>query len=232
MKPPASSDMLLILMTTAVLLAAASFVTGATLGMFFAGMILAAMLAPFAAMLRDDWPGRLMSAGGVCDGVALVWLVAVVGGHVSLLQWLSCYVLLVTFAFAAASVAWLFRAIRLNAILSSSLATACALAWLSAPIWMSPNVSAAALQRMAGAHPLLAINGVIAHLGVWTEQPIMYRMSRLGQDVAYQFPNAWLVALAHAIIATVLISAALALRRSDAPCDPPTRSTPPPAPTS
>jgi hypothetical protein len=226
-----SFDMLLIFLSTAVLLAAACFVVGPTLGLFFAGIILAAMLAPFIAMIHADWSSHGMSVGVACEGIALVWLVTVVGGSVSLWQWLSCYVLLLCFTFAVAGVAWLARSLGLHANLASAFATITALAWLAAPIWMSANVSPSIMQRMTAAHPLIAINGVVAHLGIWTEQPMMYRLSSLGQDVAYQFPSAWLVAAIHAVIGLVLLGAAMALRRSHAPCDRQSRSTPLPAPT-
>lgn len=227
-----SSDMLLIVLSSAVLLAGACFVVGPGLGLFFGGICLAAMLAPFVAVLHADFACRGMSVGAVCDGIALVWLVAVAGGDVSIVQWLTCYALLLACAFAFAGVAWLARSLRLHAIVSSAIATIAALAWLAAPIWMSPHLSSAAMQRVIGLHPLIAINGVLAHLGIWTEQPLMYRLSNLGQDVAYRFPSAWLVAAIHAVIALLLTGASMALRRNHAPCDQPTKSPQRPAPTS
>src|SRR5262245_562969 len=57
---------------------------GATLGLFFGGILLAALLVPPLGLIRSNTPDRLLVAAGVCDGIAVVWLVTLFGSSVTL----------------------------------------------------------------------------------------------------------------------------------------------------
>jgi hypothetical protein len=67
-----------------------------------------------------------------------------------------------------------------------------AMAWLAWPVWLSAWVDAprvaAAMNWLVPVHPLLSMNGLLAHLGVWGELPLMYQLTSLGQDVPYHLP--------------------------------------------
>ena len=59
---------------------------------------------------------------------------------------------------------------------------------------------------LAPAHPLLAMNRILLDLGIWTQQPWMYRHTTLGQDVAYALPGTiWPCVLLHAVMALGLL---------------------------
>lgn len=229
----ATRDLFFAFIGATILMIGCWFIAGPSLGLFLGGMALAAILAPPLGLLRHSWINRIAIVGCITDAVAAVWLVACIGGHVSFAQWIECYALLIAWTFFIASIAWLAASgpLRIHAVLASALATFLALAWIAAPIWLSPGGSSAAMQQVALVHPLITINGVIPQLGIWTEQPAMYRLTSLGQDVPYRFNSAWLVSAGYAIAATALsASSAVLNRRRGTLADPPTRSTPPPAP--
>jgi hypothetical protein len=210
--------------------------TGASLGLFFGGIVLAAVLAPPVALLNEAWPRRLILVGGMVDGVGVVWLVLVFQGSIALGQWLLAYALLIAFTSAAVGLGCLLRSARTPALLASTLATLTSICWLASPIWLMPGIeSPRLLGALIDAHPLLAINGILRHLGIWTEHALMYRLTNLGQDVPYQLPSPLPAIAFHGFIGLMTLAAAAWLdrRRRHRPgvslSDPHTRSTRPPA---
>jgi hypothetical protein len=81
--------------------------------------------------------------------------------------------------------------------------SAVALAWLAWPIWTAAWMNDVWAQRLISIHPLFAANAV-THLNPWPQQVLMYRMTRLGQDVPYALPStAWPALFICALIAGI-----------------------------
>ena len=182
---------------------------GATLPLYLCGLALGMVLAPPLVLAHDERTNRLLAAASAADGVGLVWLVTVFRSDVSFGQWLAAYVLLAGCVLAAAGIAAaLSRAV--GSLFASAAATLFSLAWLTWPVWLSAWVDHAAVVRAIGrfvpVHPLLGLNGVLAHLGVWGELPLMYQLTSLGQDVPYNLPaSAAASTAAHALLGGALL---------------------------
>lgn len=170
---------------------------GATLGLFFGGMAFAALLVPPLCLAEARLADRLLVAGAVNDGIATVWLVAVFFSPVTFLQWLGCYLLLICWCGALAGLACSLNRLLRSAIPAAAGAMAAAMLWLAAPVWLAH----ADVQWYLPAHPLLAINGVLKNLGIWSQHPIAYQyLLNLGQDVPYELPGIWPAAMIHLAI--------------------------------
>jgi hypothetical protein len=62
---------------------------------------------------------------------------------------------------------------------------------------------------------MMSINGILKDLGDWTEQPIAYYLTTLGQDVQYRMPtSAWPMIGMHAIVIVLLLLIERASRRT------------------
>ena len=201
--------LLLALLTTCCYLAA-----GPTLGLYLGGLAPAMLLTPQFTVAHRAPIERVLSVASVVDGVGVVWLLALFRSDLTFGQWLGAYVLLAACALGVAG-ATLLLARWIGELFASALTTVIAVAWLTWPIWLSAWVDRSGVGRMIDAlvpfHPLLAMNGLLAHLGVWGEGPLMYQLTSLGQDVPYSLPSAiaW-CAGAHLLLggALLLISAA------------------------
>jgi hypothetical protein len=145
-------------------------------------------------------------AGAVVDAMGIAWLVAVLRGDVTVLQWLGCYLVLAAVVFGAAGATWALRRV-VGAIASAAIVVVIAAAWLTWPIWTSPWITAEAASWLAPAHPPLAMNRILLELGIWTQQPWMYRHTTLGQDVAFALPRTiWPCVLLHGVMALGLLA--------------------------
>ena len=200
----------------------------ASLGLFFGGTLVATLVAPPIVLAHEMLARRAFAYAGVVDGVGLVWLVAALRSETTVGEWLACYVLLAAFVLAVAGFALMLQRLRVNAFFASAAAVVTGLLWLTWPVWLSPWLAgdrgAAVVAWLAPAHPLLAINGVLLHLGAWGEQQLAYHLTNLGQHVPYRLPATALPAIvAHALVGAALVL--LGARRSDddvieAPADP------------
>src|SRR5687768_12572632 len=196
--------LLLTLLTTCCYLAA-----GPTLGLYLGGVALAMTLTPqFVAAHRPPIE-RVLAIASLIDGVGIVWLIAMFRSDVAFGQWLTAYIVLAACAIVAAGLT-LALARWIGALFASALTTAIALAWLTWPIWLSAWIEQPAVVRamnwLVPLHPLLALNGLLAHLGVWGESPLMYQLTSLGQDVPYSLPNSIaMCAGAHVLLGGALL---------------------------
>jgi hypothetical protein len=187
--------------------------TGPTLGLFFGGLVIVALLVPPMVLCERSMVRQGLVASAVNDAVGLVWLVAVFRTQTTLWQWLQCYLVLAAFAFALWGCARAIRAARLPMVPSGALTVTLAMLWLTWPIWLSRALTSRMVEWLAPAHPPLAINGVLAQLGVWSEHAIAYRhLLSLGQDVAYQLPASILAAVFAHVIAGGILFALASLR--------------------
>jgi hypothetical protein len=176
----------------------ALWAAGPTLGVLFAGFaIIAIALPPLAAhSLRPfEW---VVLAIASATGAWFVWAWTAwhFGGDGDLT---FAGLTLLSFALACAGMSALFTRLRGPAALGG-LITIVALAWLTWPIWLAHNLPESNGQQISdalvAAHPLLTMNERLLDRGVWTERPITYRATALGQDLAYSPPSApWIFSL-------------------------------------
>ena len=93
--------------------------------------------------------------------------------------------------------------------LRAAMVTLLAWAWLLWPIWLGPTLASRAVSPptwLTAVHSLFAVNATATSLGVWTQQPLAYQLTPLGQDVAYALPaSVWPCALAQAVAAGLVL---------------------------
>lgn len=178
---------------------------GATLGLFFAGVMIAAIVIPPLASWRQDLPESIFAAGGVIDGIGVVWLVAaLLSSDITFVRWFQAYIVLL----ACGSASWA-TTLTLRRATGPTAAAAIVVMieslWLTWPIYASPWISRGPVALLAPVHPLFALNRVFIDLGVWTQQRLMYRLTSLGQDVPLSLPATILpCVMFHLVIASVL----------------------------
>ncbi|HLL88498.1 MAG TPA: hypothetical protein VK324_04285, partial [Tepidisphaeraceae bacterium] len=192
--PPAAAAVL-----CAVSLAVCASVTGWSIGLLFGAAVTLALTVPAVTSLPSN--GRALAAVTCAVLVAAAgWVVAARIGTAS--QAAAVAVLLAAFAMALAGITATLARTRMAPPLAAAVVTTLALAWLSWPVWLSAD--AATVDRLVAVHPLLAMNGAMESSEPWTQWPVMYRLTSLGQDVPYALPRtAWPAVVAHAIVSAV-----------------------------
>lgn len=191
--------------------------TGPTLGLFFGGVVIVTILLPPLSLIERDLPRQGLIASTVCDSVGLVWLIGMLSSETTLLQWFRCYLLLASYSFALWGLICALNSLRVPAIPASALTVTIGMLWLSWPVWLARFIvrpgNDALVSWLAPPHPLLALNGVLKHLGIWSEHPIAYNhLLNLGQDVAYALPTNVLTPVIVHLIAGGLLFAVSLLR--------------------
>jgi hypothetical protein len=195
---------------------------GGSLGVWLCGVAIVMLLVPAAALTERLWLERAAAGGGVVDGVAVVWLVAVMRTEVGLLAWLQCYVLLAAVAFAVWGLALMLVRARLAAVYAAAIGVMAGVAWLAWPVWLAPWAGEQAAALLVPAHPLFAINAVVIELGIWTQQAIAYGLVTLGQDVPYALPGSiWPAVLLHVLLGGVFTAIAQLPDRHDVAAESP-----------
>lgn len=199
-------------------------VTGPALGLFIGGVFVATLLAPPLVLWRSEPLDRVMIAMSVVDGVAIVWLIALFTTETTFGQWLAAYMLLAAYVTALEGIVLALRRVRFSDVASSAVTVTLALAWLTWPVWLSPWVTDTTVGWLVRAHPPLALNGLMIHLGVWGEGRLAYQLTTLGQDVPYHLPSRPYFAIAlHLLLGGALLLLAHRRRRAGAPIDVPDR---------
>jgi hypothetical protein len=204
---------------------------GQNLGLLIGGLVFAALLVPPLSLAEDRLLDRLLVAGSVNDGIAIVWLVAVFTSPITFEQWVLCYAVLIAWCFALVGIASLIRSLEFarreytpgsprcnhrglngDSIPASAIVVLLALLWISSPVWLAtvlptcPTLNAWIVRL----HPLMAMNGTLRNMGLWSERPIAYRyLLTLGQDVPYELPGVTPMVVFHCLIC----AAGLALSR-------------------
>ncbi len=184
---------------------------GLSLALFICGLFFLTILLPPLMLTQATLKRRLLVAGCVVDGIAIVWLIAIFSPQVSFLDWLRCYVVLIAYATLLSGVTVGLTRVRLPALGASAVTVILSLIWLTWPVWLSPYLTGpsadAIVARLVAIHPLFAINGVLANLGTWSHLPIAYReLTTLGQDVPYSLPTSiWPCAIIHLVPGTALL---------------------------
>jgi hypothetical protein len=166
---------------------------GPSFGLYLGGLTLAMVLAPPLVMAYRPRIEQLIAAASLVDGVGVVWLVAMFRSDLTFAQWLSAYVLLAACTLAVTGLAALLLRLLGRPEPATALIVLFAMLWLTWPIWLSAWIDHPVVVRAIGwlapVHPLLAMNGLLLHLGVWGEWPMMYKLTSLGQDVPYSLPS-------------------------------------------
>lgn len=185
-------------------------IAGDGLGLYLGGIALAMLLAPPLILAQRDHLERILAAASVVDGVGVVWLIAMFRSDVTFAQWLAAYVLLAGCVIGAAGVGTLLARFLMRDLFAAAGTVTLILVWLTWPIWLSAWVEGAgvvpAMHWMIPVHPLLAMNGLLLHLGVWGEWPLMYQLTSLGQDLPYNLPGSVaLCAAAHFLLGGAML---------------------------
>ncbi|MBC8107697.1 MAG: hypothetical protein H7Z14_13985 [Anaerolineae bacterium] len=178
--------------------ALASYVAaGATLGLLIGSVAFIALITPPMALAVSQRSERGFIAIASVLGNAVVWMFSF-----PIVDALRCGLILLAFALALVALTHGFRSARIRRSIAPALTTILALAWLSFPIWLRSDRSA----DLVAYHPIFAMNGVVKSIGIWTQQPILYRLTTLGQDVSYELPTSiWLCVIAYGVIALLLL---------------------------
>jgi len=176
---------------------------GPSLGLFFGGVFVVTLMAPPLASGESTILRRLLAGGAAVDGVGLVFLVAVFTPSLTVVQWLIAYLLVAMYAAALVCLTHLLIRWRLPRVLAGGLVMLIAWAWLLWPIWLSPVMTETLASVLTPTHPLMGMNALLKHLGVWTEQGgVIYRLTTLNQDVPHALPaSPWPAIVLHAMIA-------------------------------
>ena len=186
---------------------------GAGLSFLLCSTLFVSLYVPALVSAESGWD-RIQSTLAAMAGVALVWAIAIGWMDVTFAEWLRCTLVLGTFVIALSGCVSLLCLSRFPRPLAAFLITLLALLWLTWPVWLSHALTQQVVDWLTPAHPLLAINGVVAHLGAWDRMPIAYRsLTILNQDIPYHLPRSILPAvLVHLVIG--LPGLVLSVRRS------------------
>jgi len=174
---------------------------GANLGLFLGSILLLTLYTP-PLVLAEKYQSRWIAAACVVMGVAIVLAFAIISIDVTIFELLRCVIVLGAYAFALTGFASLLTAARFPASIAAGITIFLFLAWLTWPVWLSPWMTQRMADWLTPANPLLAINGVVKHLGPWDRAPIAYRsLTVLNQDVPYHLPTSIIPAiLLHLVI--------------------------------
>jgi hypothetical protein len=171
---------------------------GNSLGFYLGPVMTITLILPPMVAAQRRFLDAIVVAGAMIDAVGIAWLLAVFGPDLTFMQWLQCYFVLAAYALALMAIA------RATA---AWLAVILGVAWLTWPVWTAPFLNITLTAWLTPAHPLMAINSVVIHLGAWAEQPLMYQHATLNQDVPYTLPRSiWPCVIVHSAIALALLA--------------------------
>jgi hypothetical protein len=183
---------------------------GATLGLFLAGIAVATLVTPAVVLSEETSFGRIVAWAGVVDAILLVWLAPIFSGAISFGDWLEATLVCVAYTGAVAGVALALRRLRMPAAMAAAVTVVLGLGWLSWPVWMAPWLTGDNREMTAAwlvwGHPLFALNGAMlaAFPQPWAQMPVAYRLTNLGDDVAYELPRGIVpCVVAHATLAAM-----------------------------
>lgn len=190
-----------------VAMAACGAAAGLTLGFFLGAVFLAALIAPALAAGQERLLDRALAVGGVADAIALATLVALFAGRLSFIQWLEAYVLVVACVAALGAATHLLATLRLDRWLAAGVVMFAAMLWLLWPVWLAPVLTERLADWLTPCHPLFALNGLLRHLGLWSEQAgVAYHLTNLNQDIPHRLPDSpWPAIAAHLLLAAMAL---------------------------
>ena len=161
-------------------------VAAPSIGYFLTSYLIATLAAATLATGRPAAPLLALRVGGLWFGTVAVWAFGVHRQAMSPADGMAVVGLLASsVAATSATVARLERC-RLPPPVPTAIVVVTFLAWFTCPIWEPSLLSG---DWVARCHPALALNGRLSSLEIWTEQPVAYQLTTLGQDVAYALPG-------------------------------------------
>jgi hypothetical protein len=182
---------------------------GPTLGLFFGGFFLTAMIV---APLQQTGVKLLPLLTGVCAGTAVVWFASASRPDVYFTDCLRSLVVLAAWVFALAGVGNVLRVAKCCPTSAVTITVILALAWLTWPVWLTAALETAHGQQIVDllvpAHPLFAVNAVMKQFGAWDHYPVRAypTLTVLNQDVTYQQPGSiWPAVVLHGLIGAGLL---------------------------
>ena len=193
---------------------------GATLGLFLGGIAVATVVTPGVVLAEENWFGRLVAWAGVVDALMIVWLAPLIGGVISIGDWGEAVCVGVAYAAALGAVALCLRGVRVPAVMAAGVTVVMGLAWLAWPVWMAPWLTGdnreATVAWLVWGHPVFALNGAMleAFGQPWAQMKVAYRLTNLGDDIAYEMPRGvWACVGVHGVIAGLVIAPQVLLSR-------------------
>lgn len=183
-------------------------VTGITLGLFFGGFVVIVLLLPLQVGRGMPLSGDLLCGVLMTVFVAATWGIAGWHDAVTAGQWCKASLLLASVATLALGVTRLLVRWHLDPTIAGTLVILTMGLWFTWPVWLASVLLGphgdALVDWLTPAHPLFAMNGLLSHLGIWTQMPIAYRIMNLNQDVLYALPETiWPAVLLHGGIGSV-----------------------------
>ena len=202
---------------TALCMAAASAAAGNSLGLFIAGFFVVTFIAP-AAALTNRCPFTALVSIAFCTAiVAIFWMLAIFRSQNPASAIVPLLFLLASFSLLISSLASAACRCGLPSPIAAAITIALASAWLTWPVWLSPQLSRFppnTVQQLVEMQPILVANGLLADEPPWTERPVAYQLTTLNQDVPMELPTrAWPATAAHGGAGILLLIVALSLRR-------------------
>ena len=177
---------------------------GPSLDFFLVTVLMAGILAPALALGHEQQKLSWITAATIVIALVTVWLAV---AAISVFAWIQCTLVLAGFVGALTAAAILLNRLGLPPVLAAAVVTVLSLAWLTWPIWACSAMRGQAIVWPVAIHPLFAINLACRDLGIWTEQRIAYRLTNMGQDVAYRLPASVLPCVVVHLMAAALFTA-------------------------
>jgi hypothetical protein len=176
---------------------------GPTLGLFIGGFFLATFLVPTAPI------------DAILIPIAAVWLLAIFNTSDTIGQWAELCLALFAYSLAISGLSKLLVRLKFSESLATAIPITIGLAWLTWPIWLSPqfgHLNSAFVNDLVNLHPPLVANGVLLSESPWPERTLAYHLTRLNQDIPMRMPtNTIACTLLHAAIGLFLLGLCRAL---------------------
>jgi hypothetical protein len=213
----------IVLLTPAMLAAFAMLlcrhVAGISLGFFFGGFFVAALVAPAAIFSARCVRSGILPVAFTALAISLMWLGGVHRDEASFGQWLELGLLVFCLSFALAGLAGLLGR-YLGQTIAIALVVLLGLAWLIWPVWLCTYLAKSGSQTTADAlveiSPLLTANGVLKNESPISERTVAYQLTNLNQDIAMSLPDSpWKCAGFHALIAAGSFGMIYVVRRRE-----------------
>jgi len=184
---------------------------GPTLGLAFSGFAVVTILSPqFASMAGASVRHFILVQACIVLPIVVGWAWATVlkeAWPMSALGWMTA--LIVSYAAIVAVTTKLLSRL-IPAAFAIAAVTVAGYAWLSWPIWTGAWMTETIAARLIAPHPLFAINSITGS-APWPEHPVIYGMSRLGQDISYAMPESCWPAIGLNVVGTSVSAALLAV---------------------
>jgi hypothetical protein len=197
---PALTGLIFSIITTAW----GAWAAGRGLPLFFGAILLTVFYVPALTIAEPPlfrWIPPLTAA----IGITFCWFTSLHFVDASIIDLFRCALICLTFTFALAGIAAALSRIYIPPSTAAFLVTIVALLWLTWPVWLSHALTQSRVNLLTPAHPLLAINGVLHHLGSWDRATLAYqRLTILNQDIPYTLPRSIFPTVTlHTLIAAV-----------------------------